>query len=223
MLKDRLFMTRRSGLDSGLVVWYTMDSISGSTLIDSAGTYNGTMQNSPAQVAGKVGSALSFNGVNQFVDISSAWGAFPVSNTDFTLACWAKHNSTVGQQDIIGLFQYSAGGFRLVADGSVMYAQLSNGSGNSLLLMNPSITTGVWSHYLITFEPGVGIKGYINGVPVANLAASWAVLASGYGKIGAESSAGGTAARFFSGLIDDVRIYNRALSDAEVSDLFSLA
>lgn len=57
----------------GLVAWYTMDNISGSTLVDEMGNYNGTINGSPTQVSGLIGQALSFDSTGDYVAIGNGF------------------------------------------------------------------------------------------------------------------------------------------------------
>src|SRR4029078_13386348 len=80
---------------------------------------------------------------------------------------------------------------------------------------------GMWQHLVMTFSNGT-VKGYMNGQPVAFSANTFkgneTITNYAYGlRIGADSD----AANNYTGTLDDVRLYNRVLSDAEVANLYS--
>lgn len=224
MLADRLRLDSLPPAIDGLVAWYTMDLVSGANLIDSAGAHTGTIVGA-VQVPGKIGSALQFNGSSNYVDISSVWGEFLTANAPFTLSCWAKHDSTIGQQDIVGIFVFNRGGFRIVSDGAVTYAQIEGVSSRTTGVISPAITIGVFVHYVITFDETGTLRHYKDGALSGSSPGAWVVpsITGRHAKIGAESDDAGVAYRFFDGLIDDVRVYTRALSGVEIADLYSEA
>ena len=78
----------------------------------------------------------------------------------------------------------------------------------------PSLTAGAWAHIAMTYD-GTRQRLYINGVEVLNRAQTGSVAVSaGALRIGGNAS---WAGEFFRGLIDEVRVYNRALSAAEIA------
>jgi len=88
-------------------------------------------------------------------------------------------------------------------------------------MLNYSLALNQWQHVVFTFSSGV-LKGYVNGRPMAFTSNNFSVGATlplqMYGLyLGTDPS----KTAFYKGYMDDVRIYNRALSDADVAGLYA--
>ena len=80
-----------------------------------------------------------------------------------------------------------------------------------------AIPLGTWTHLATTYD-GTTLRVYVNGVQVGSLAATGTIASStGQVTIGGNSVWG----EYFAGAVDDVRIYNRALSAAEITSLMN--
>ena len=191
-----------------------MDENSGPTAYDeSAYGNNGTISGA-TWISGKSGSGLSFDGTNDQVIVSSFSG---IPTRAYTVSAWVKLNELGREQHIAEfgntqLFTYS--GSNAIAVGS---------TGGKNPVTNSTLTTGTW--YFITAiynsnsAQNGGFKIYINGdlkaynetagpfTPTGNLyIGALYNLASGY---------------YFNGSIDEVAIYNRTLTAAEIADHYS--
>lgn len=83
-----------------LYVHYTMDNLSGSTVIDEQGNYNLTATNSPSVVSGHEGNAFDFNGTNQYLADTGTDTNFNWADINFqgTIAAWVNINTTGGSK-----------------------------------------------------------------------------------------------------------------------------
>src|SRR6185437_461276 len=82
--------------------------------------------------------------------------------------------------------------------------------------------TGVWTHLVGVFNSSTGAMSlYVNGAIAATGTNSTPFTGSGPLTIGGDQQAGGTQSAFFKGQIADVQVYQRALSAADVSSLYS--
>lgn len=186
---------------------------------DSSGNgNNGTLSGGPPFVAGRIGNqAVNFNGTNQYVTIP-----IPI-RTNFTIAFWVNTtaNST-GTVWTTGLGMISgdvAGvandfGISLITNGVVGFGV---GNPNTTLPSAVSINNGQWHHVAVTRTSSSGLMTvYIDGVQSATTNGPTGVRdAPAAMRIGSILSGGG----FFSGSIDEVRIYNTVLSAAEINAL----
>jgi hypothetical protein len=211
---------------NGLVGWWKFDETSGTVAHDSSGNgHDGNLTNGPTWTDGKIGGALSFDGVDDFVLIPAT------SNLDL---------------QILSIFAwvYSS---NYIQDGFI-FEKTTDGSTNtqySLFLWNsnkiywrttqPSGELGVsdlqtatnlssWSLISATYD-GAYKKIYINSDMVASM--SWSSLIetnpNGISRIGvAYSNSSGGLDYCFNGKLDDIRIYDRALSAEEVQVLYNL-
>jgi hypothetical protein len=194
-----------------LKLWLPFQEGGGGMAYDLSGNRNhGTltdMANPPTATSGWAGSqGLSFDGVNDYVDA----GAKIIPTADFTISAWIKMTNS-GQRVIVQ--QYSA-----LQTGRFLF-RISN---TSKLEIDISISTYIakteliidtWYYVVATRVSGT-VNMYLNGVsdksPFSN---STSIYQGNNTKIGGNYT-------YFTGLIDDVRIYNRALSAAEVNELF---
>jgi hypothetical protein len=193
---------------NGLALWWAFDAGSGSTAADSSGHGNtGTLNGNPTWTNGIISNALSFNGSSQ-----SVTGPNPLAGSGpITVCVWIKGSSpganataTVLSSGLsYGFMFYSGGGVRFVGDGSWF-----DGIG-------PSTTCddGNW-HFLVgTWTGGTG-SFYVDGV----LQASQSMTMQGYNTV--TVAAPGFYSGYYSGTIDDVRVYNRVLSAGEIENQF---
>ena len=200
--------TTSCGTTPGLVAAYAFDEGSGSALNDASGNgKNGTISGA-SWVTGHTGSALSFDGTDDHVALASL-GTF--YNTAFTLEAWVRKATT--KKDVAVVGSWTGSGPMLWIDHVAGHHYATLGSSlSSYLDSGQSPIVGQWQHLAATFD-GTTARYYIDGAQVASQAVSGAVGTSNTWRIGAYgTSLGG----FFDGTVDDVRVYNRALSAGEI-------
>jgi hypothetical protein len=196
---------------AGLVAAYSFGEGTGGSVADSTGNGNtGTITNATWTTSGKFGNALVFNGTNAKVTIPDA-SALDLT-TAMTLEAWVYPTTTPTNWSTIlhkEIDRY------YIAAGSNTGAPAVGGtftSGNTNLYGAAPMTANVWTHVAATYD-GTTLILYLNGNPVSSKAVAGSLTVSG-----SPVSIGGTAAygEFFTGRIDEVRIYNRALTQAQV-------
>ncbi len=157
---------------------------------------------------GRMGKALSFDGSNDYVS-SPTNSMFNISQNGFTYSVWIKGNNFSSNPMIMGRYLPY---LRITA---ARKAHLSVHDGTQRhVYSNTSLNTGEWYHILATYDSYGYMKIYINGV-LDGTAGPYSTL-NNYGhrmSIGTWQDAGGS---HFNGLIDEVKIYNYALSEEEV-------
>ena len=182
----------------------------GTTVADASGIGNtGTAANATWTTAGKFGSALVFNGTSARVTINDS--ASLRLTTGMTLEAWVyPATASSAWRDVIykGNDNYYLEGHldqcrRPAGGGTFMSGPLY---GTSTLPMN------TWSHLALTYDK-VTLRLYVNGVQVASAAATANIATSTNPlQIGGDSIYG----QYFNGRIDEVRVYNLALSAAQI-------
>ena len=190
----------------GLVAAYSFDAGSGTALADLSGNnHPGTLVNSPAWAAGKYGNALSFDGVNDYVTIGDLDLTGP-----FTISMWALADNLGGGCHGSAVMKRYDYGFE-VCNGQ-MYGQIGNGSGPGWTASTAYTVpqAGVWNHYALTYD-GTTARLYVNGTQSQTAAGAHTANNDNL-MIGAWT----TSSEFYDGLIDEVRIYSRALAQAEI-------
>src|SRR5207248_4732292 len=181
---------------------------------------NGTLQNGATFATGMVGQAFSFNStLNSGVVIPSSPALNPTEA--ITIDAWVKPSSfpngapTVVRKDKQNLTvpQY----LLAVGDGATSgVAHCNIGGGGAPV--GGSVPLNQWSHLACTYDRQ-SVRLYVNGVQVASAAGTQAIpTASTNLVIGNED---GFTDRNFDGLIDEVEIFNPALSDSEIQAIYN--
>ena len=206
-------LTANCGSNAGLVAAYSFDAGSGSVLTDTSGNgKDGTVVGATWTQAGRLRSALHFNGTSDRVDLPPL-GTFYKSG--FTLEAWVKKDTaSKGDAAVAGTWTGSGGGGPMLwFDYASSHLDLTlSQSGSNFLDSGQLATAGQWQYLTGTFD-GTTAKLYVNGSLVASKAFSGNVGDSNTWRIGAYSD---SPAGFFDGTIDELRIYNRALGPNEV-------
>ena len=182
--------------------------------MDQSGTGNiGTLSNTSWAGAGlgKYGNALSFNGTNSLVNVADS--ASLHLTTGMTLEAWVKPTALSSWNTV--LFKERTGYY---ADALYANTGSNRPSANAYTTVDNDIRAtaqvplATWTHLAATYDGSV-LALYVNGVQAATLIASGSIISStGALRIGGNTIWG----EYFNGLIDEVRIYSRALSATEI-------
>ena len=222
------FGPNQSYLSEGLVGYWKMDeATNGASATDSSGnsstlTDSGTV----ARTGGKFGYASDF-------EMSSSQYQYTVDNTilsitgSLTLSAWIRPESTTsGIYNIIAKWDGANESYRLVQNGDEIRLELDS-SGNYQETSSSNLSSSTWYHVVGVYDSSSQTaKIFINGVEATSTTTG--TIPSSIGDdisrfhIGAEDSSS-TASNFYDGIIDEVRIYNRTLSPAEVKNLYNWA
>jgi hypothetical protein len=213
-------------LNDGLVAHWTFDEGSGDIAYDSAGTNDGMLINGPIWTLGQIGDAIEFNGATAHVSVPDDESLRFNQYDSFTITLWAMPLAGCAISDLVckmrtggsGVFGYEVkwapSQFRFVTESSQI---------DYIVIRTPtdSAPPGSWYHVAATYSNN-DMKIYLNGelsgtgtftsdagntTPDKNL------------EIGVRSY-DSTLEQYFKGRIDDVRIYDRALSAEEVEQLY---
>lgn len=207
------------GLYAGLASWWRLDETSGSTASDAANGHNGTVSSS-TWGAGKLGNALTLDGVDDGILAGTA--AAVTGTGDFSLGAWVKVNSgsplgTVIQQREPGGTGYIGEHMLNVnANGTVNFFVYGSGGYQFNLTTTTTVNNGQW-HHISAVRSGANGYIYIDGVQAASGSGTVQSMNSLAVSIGYDYRDNN---KRFTGSIDDVRIYSRAVSAAEALTLF---
>jgi hypothetical protein len=198
---------------TGLVGAWGFDEASGTSVTDASPTANaGTIDGALRSTTGRFGGALSFDGVNDRVTIPDV-PALDLT-TGMTLEAWVNPTATTGWRTVALKERPSNLVYALYGSSDTgRPATLVQTPLETDLRGTAALATSTWSHLASTYD-GTTLRLYVNGTQVASRAVSGAVTAStGVLSIGGNASWG----EWFSGLIDELRVYNRALPAGEIA------
>jgi hypothetical protein len=201
------------------VAAYSFSASSGTMLVDNSGQNNTvTLQNGPAWTGGRYGNALSFDGSNDVGIANSYNSALNLAGRSFTLSAWINPRNNNGWQMIVNK-PYTSSHSSPYFDWS-LHREKSSGRIVAFLgcegvqrVSNASVPVNTWTHVAVTYD-GTSIRHYINGVLDRTTAVSCSVTNTNSRPIRIGANGGG--GEVMDGLIDDVRVYNRPLSAAEI-------
>ncbi|MHC4679453.1 MAG: LamG domain-containing protein [Planctomycetota bacterium] len=204
-------------IETGLVGYWPLDEGAGTTVADASGRgHNGVFaEGTPEWVEGMFGKALKFDGVNK-VEIPDHPDFHPEDAV--SIALWAKPEA--GQLDWGKLFcrRASTGEYLYKIDydsSQQIRASVTTSSGSFTASPRPPNFPGEWGHLCLTYD-GSAVILYKDGEEVARIAASGKLQQDDVSlSIGGRLGSG----QNFTGIIDDVRLYNRALTPAEIKQI----
>lgn len=222
-------------ITTGLVGWWKFDEGSGTNAADSGSGGNaGTLTNSPTWVSGKIGnSAISFDGVNDYVDIGNPSALQIIGQ--ISLSAWVNvdvfgdgSNGCAGFCSAIIEKGFSGGKEAYVLRIQYPTARLTHelavlsydGTDNGTYWAKTGWNTGVW-HHVVGVYNGTNWILYFDGENVAQTSDGTGAISSGVAVTIGAAIINGSPVRYFDGSIDDVRIYNRALSSTDVAELYA--
>ncbi len=209
----------------GLAGYWTFDGkdMSNGKVLDKSGNSRDgnviSIATTTFYVPGKVGQGFNFDGVDDRVSIDQLNSTLSINNS-FTISAWFKSRSFSTADDrptILGssvstsdrtYVQVSSAGEPIVAtwNGSIMNSK----SGNAIKL-------NTWHHIVMTSN-GSTINGYLDNILMTGNTVANTSFSNGKTNIGS-----GPVSGYFPGVIDDVKVYNRVLSTAEITALYNSA
>jgi glucose/arabinose dehydrogenase len=199
---------------TGLVGAWGFDEASGTTANDASGGGNpGTIAGPTRTSGGRYGGALSFDGVNDLVTVADA-SSLDLT-TGMTLEAWVR--PTVGGDWKTVILKEQPGHLAYALYSSTDTGRPSGHvfAGGDRAVGGPAaLPNNAWSHLATTWD-GLTSRLYVNGTQVASGALTGTAATSSLPlRIGGNT----VWSEWFGGLIDEVRVYNRALSPAEIAN-----
>lgn len=209
---------------AGLVGHWRFDEGNGLQAGDTTGAHPGTLVNlSKGQwTEGHIGKGLAFDGNDDWVTIADS-EALDLTNA-LTLSTWVKADSFTSWDGLITKGTNTiAYGLDLTGDGRLIFSANYGLSGHGLnagdWYSNHRLTAGQWHHVTATYD-GSNIQFYIDGQLDSTHQANIIFAATDEALILGADLSGGS---HFDGVLDDTRVYNRALEADEISQLANLS
>jgi len=197
----------------GLVGWWKLDETSGTTAADSSGNgNNGTLSGGTWQAsAGHIAGALHLNAF----DVVNCGAAASLNTPSVTVAFWMKPDSLGNVIPVDKLPATGTVGYAVkLRDTGTIWFRVGAEGGPALDVYGGSniYTNGVWTHVACSFDAGSGaMRMYINGV-VESHQPTFAVALNASNT----TFRMGSTVEQYAGLLDDVRVYDHALTSNDV-------
>jgi len=202
--------------DENLVAYWAFDEGVGLKAFDSKGVNHGVLTNMDNNdwVDGVSGKALDFDGVNDYVQIDNSI----TFDANYSLSFWAK----IGVQNYQGVVGGRLGSFAYIRFGGGsgeyddnFYLETNTDGDGGRLNFNSPISMNTWYHFVILQNGSKVWRLYINGVlqtsTLTTTNSSLSMKAFGEGRAGTD---------YLYGSLDEIRIYNKYLSDSEAKALY---
>ncbi len=196
-------------LNNGLIAYYPLNN----SVADEKGNHNGTSYNLTASNDrnGNANSCFYFNGYNSYIDLKENF----IGNSNFTISLWFKTdydghiNTLVSTRHNDNSFSHT-----IVIENNKLELSLDGPGYFKLFKGNKNVNDNSW-HFLTVIKNSSNYNLFLDGNEIS----------SGSGNISTNNSAihighHGAWNNFFKGSIDEVRFYNRALSNNEILELF---
>lgn len=199
----------------GLIASYSFDEGTGTSIQDSSGNNNhGTITNNPQWVSGVSGTALDFDGIDDYVTIPNSAILNPTN--EITITAWVKN-------PISGMI-ISKGN-----QGDQYHLRIINGlrfniNGGTGLTIPTLMTPNIWHHVAATYD-ATTMRLYVDGIPIGSPSPTSAMITTGTLPllIGIRADTFGGLLNGYNEMIDEVHIYDIGLSAAEIiSDMNSV-
>ena len=216
------------GPTDGPSAWFKLNEFSGTTTADSSGgggvgTFGG---GASWRASGRTGSAASLSAADVTTNYISSSKTAVDTTKSFTVSAWLKPTGAVNSQVAISQNGATASGFAIRASSGNKWQFMMTQSDMSTADVATSATTPstvAWTHVVAVFTLGGGanaLRLYVNNAAavVGTHTSTWS--ANSTLEIGRRRTAANTWANPWAGGVDDVRMYRRALSAAEVGRLY---
>ena len=210
-----------TSVKSGLVAAYGFEESTGTQAIDASGYGNhGTISGATRVTTTQFGNVLRFNGSNNWVTVPDK--ASLDLTTGMTVEAWVYPTAISSWRTVVMKEQTGSASYWLYANNSSNRpANVINvgGSIKTLSAGSQQLPVNSWAHLASTYD-GSTQKLYVNGALVGSRSQTGSIaLSSGALSIGGNSVWG----EYFTGYIDEVRVYNRALTQTEIASDSKLA
>jgi len=204
---------------AGLVGYWKFDDGSGSSAVDSSVNNNtGTLINGPTWATGRIGGALSFDGINDAVQIGTS--DFNVSEGTVSLWIYANNFSSSHHFLFGHLTQPWSNRIQLYTDDAAGNLDLGLGNSHTRDTNIEDMDTQRWYNIALSWD-GTNYVVYVDGTAKATGTYTGLSTLTTYADIGNNGNSSDRS-ESFNGLIDEVRFYNRALNASEILSLYNV-
>ncbi len=213
----------KTSISSGLTGYWSMNEGTGLSANDTSGQgNNGTLNGGATWIDGKSRKALSFDGTDDYVDMGA-----PAASSVMSFSLWINPVSyptagVVGYKEPLrkeGSYHVVFRGYASDIEVGVKVATVSQ----SIIIPQAVFPLNTWTHLAMTAD-GTSVKAFVNGVQYgSSLAYSGSIdnISANHLFVGTYGTTTPSLSRWFDGSVDEVRIYNRALTFGEINTLYA--
>lgn len=209
---------------AGLIGYWRLDETSGTSAADSSGNNKTGTVSGAVWTAGHNGNSLDFDGTNDYLSILDAFDP-----TTTTISAWIKPHSVsntniICRTDSAGPTQNWSHQIRITSGGKLEAYTYDHTGGGKSVTGTTTLTTNTWYHVAMTIKNGGQIKLYVNGQPegtAQNITTMWVDGDRYYVGSNAGGNHGFPAIGWFDGLIDEVKLFDRELTQSEIQALMN--
>jgi uncharacterized repeat protein (TIGR03803 family) len=196
---------------TGLIAAYGFNEGGGNIAADSSTRNHDGIIRGATYVPGKFGKALSFDGVRDWVSVGDH-SDLDVRN-GVTMMAWVNPRELSGSNTILMKETRNSLAYALSATDSASHGVVNISGDQKSVSSLGALAPNTWTHIAVTYS-GTNLRFYVNGVEVNKRALSGRIaIGNGELRIGGNSV---WDDQFFNGLIDEVRIYGSAISQADI-------
>ena len=205
-------------LSDGLIHYYKCDA--NGSFPDEVGSDNGTINGATYTASGKINGAYDYDGTNDYVAMAS----LTRPTTGVTISAWVKADGVSGDRFIFGADDSGAGPDERTfllrnSNDDIQFFWLNIPSFDSITATGSAVT-GSFIHVVATYDQS-SMRLYVNGSQVAKKSnVTYAGEAGNGAAVGAQSDVKASSG-LFDGIIDEVGLWNRALTGSEIPDLYN--
>lgn len=216
-----------STLNNNIIAMYKAESNAN----DSLSTYNGTAYGGLTYASGKSGNAFSFNGTTSYVDMGDV---MDIGLNSWSYSFWCNQNNTADKVPFSKTRAMSETGriWTTILSNKLDFNFQPSGFGTITITSTQNISVNTWYNFVFVFDRSDKMKIYINGVleTVTNLGITnnlTSYSSDNYNtaspfRLGAYTSADNiTPLPSWSGLMDEVGVWNRVLTQSEITELYN--
>ena len=216
------FNNSTTGPTAGLVGYWSFDSayVSGSTIFDQSGNNANATASSTSFVPGEVGQALQFNGSSSYTQVVTGSQLFDLVG-NLSLSLWVQTTNSTRTEALISKYSAAASGFGYVlrttpaGTAELLIGGANVLSGSEVATDVTKINDGSWHYVAVVIQLGTSVTFYVDGalsstVPMNSTAAT----STSWFQMGLNSWI--PYGTYFTGNMDEVRVYNRALLSTDV-------
>ena len=200
-------------VSAGLLDWWAAEN----NLYDNIGTNNGILNGGARFTSGEVGQALSFDGLSGYVNVPESL-SLDLFLTNITVELWININPQSPNQNWRSIISKGNSSWRLQLVPGTGFVNFAANGLTSDLTSTHSLNDGKW-HHLAAVYNSTNISIYIDGILDASKF-STGLIAQNKNPIYLGASPEAPSAYYFTGLIDELSLYNSPLSLSQIESIY---